>query len=88
MLEPTRAFSTVHLSDTEIGSAWEEVSDGGTIAPSTSAGGALLRTASPLRALSTTTAAEGEPQSGQTIQQELWNGVRSQSRIRSRPSRS
>ncbi|TKY86389.1 hypothetical protein EX895_004538 [Sporisorium graminicola] len=43
------SFSTVHLSDSEVGSGWEEVSDGGTIAPSSSAGAALLRTGSPLR---------------------------------------
>ncbi|KAJ1020748.1 hypothetical protein NDA16_004140 [Ustilago loliicola] len=49
------SFSTVHLSDSEVGSAWEEVSDGGTIAPSASAsagvGAGLLRTASPMRTL-------------------------------------
>ena len=49
-LGPDDSFSTVHLSDSEMGSAWEEVSDGGTIAPSGSAGPALLRTGSPLRA--------------------------------------
>ncbi|SOV05031.1 related to ATG4 - essential for autophagy [Ustilago sp. UG-2017a] len=47
------SFSTVYLSDSEVGSAWEEVSDGGTIAPSASAGlgAGLLRTASQMRTL-------------------------------------
>lgn len=43
------SFSTVQLSDSEVGSGWEEVSDGGTIAPSSSAGAAILRASSPLR---------------------------------------
>ncbi|EST08519.2 Peptidase C54 [Kalmanozyma brasiliensis GHG001] len=58
------SFSTVHLSDTEIGSAWEEVSDGGTIAPSSSARRGVLRSASPPRAIDTrlsSTAAGGDP---------------------------
>lgn len=38
------SFSTVHHSDSEVGSGWEEVSDGGTIAPSGSTGAALLPT--------------------------------------------
>lgn len=49
------SFSTVHVSDSEVGSAWEEVSDGGTVAPSGSAsagiGSGLMRTASPMRTL-------------------------------------
>ncbi|CCF49593.1 hypothetical protein NDA11_005982 [Ustilago hordei] len=47
------SFSTVYLSDSEVGSAWEEVSDGGTIAPCASAGleAGLLRTASQMRTL-------------------------------------
>ncbi|ETS61635.1 hypothetical protein PaG_04127 [Moesziomyces aphidis] len=44
---PDESFSTVHLSDSEVGSGWEEVSDGGTIAPSASATSGLHRTGSP-----------------------------------------
>lgn len=47
------SFSTVNLSDSEVGSGWEEVSDGGTIAASGSAGPALLRTGSPFHDPST-----------------------------------
>ena len=43
------SFSTMHLSDSEVGSGWEEVSDGGTIAASNSAGVGLARSGSPLR---------------------------------------
>ncbi|SNX84773.1 related to ATG4 - essential for autophagy [Melanopsichium pennsylvanicum] len=51
------SFSHVHLSDSEVGSGWEEVSDGGTIAPSGCAGGVgfgLARTGSPMRTLLST----------------------------------
>ncbi|CBQ72338.1 related to ATG4-essential for autophagy [Sporisorium reilianum SRZ2] len=54
------SFSTVHLSDSEVGSGWEEVSDGGTIAPSSSVGAALLRAASPLRSLVLVESSSGE----------------------------
>ncbi len=60
---PDESFSTVHLSDSEVGSGWEEVSDGGTIAPSASATSGLHRTGSPTLLGASSSAAEPTSQS-------------------------
>lgn len=70
-LGTNESSSTVHLSDSEVGSGWEEVSDGGTIAPSGYAGASVLRTSSPFRVSlatkSPTTGVQGTADGGQVV---------------------